>query len=153
VYPSAKDNAPDIYKNMGWAPFPSIEEGQPSHVTIGGIDLAVSSLSEKKDKAFQAIQCLRGAEKQARNAIEGGLPPVTESVYQDKDFQKAYPFWKTALESLQNGSVRPITPAYQSVSLQIAYTLSPPDSIDPESDIDLLTERIQNAIDSEGLVP
>ncbi|MEA2499327.1 MAG: trehalose/maltose transport system substrate-binding protein [Actinomycetota bacterium] len=153
VYPSAKDNAPDIFKNMAWAPYPSVVEGEPSHVTIGGIDLAVSSMSRKKEQAFKAIQCLREPEKQVRNAVDGGLPPVTESVYKEKDFQKSYPFWETALESLKEASVRPLTPAYQSVSLQIAYTLSPPTSIDPENDIAVLTDRIQDAIESKGLVP
>ena len=153
VYPSAQENAPDIAKNMGWAPFPSLTAGEPSHVTIGGIDLAVGSLSEKKDEAFEAIQCLRQPENQARNAVDGGLPPVTESVYEGKDFQKAYPAHETILESLKQGSVRPITPAYQSVSLQIAYTLSPPEGIDPEGDLETLRTRIQDAIESKGLVP
>jgi multiple sugar transport system substrate-binding protein len=153
VYPSAKDNAPEIYKNMGWAPYPTVAEGQPSHVTIGGIDLGVSSMSDNKQQAFDAVQCLRKPENQIRNAVDGGLPPVTESVYQDPEFQKNYPAWKTILETLQTASVRPVTPAYQSVSLQIAYTISPPDSIEPDSDLPTLEERIQNAIDSKGLVP
>lgn len=153
VYPSAKDLAPDIFKNMAWAPYPTVVDGEPSHVTIGGIDLAVSSTSTKQDEAFEAIRCLREPEKQARNAIEGGLPPVDESVYEDKEFRKSYPFWKTILEAFKTASVRPITPAYQSVSLQIAYTLSPPDSIDPEADLPDLQERIQNALESKGLVP
>jgi multiple sugar transport system substrate-binding protein len=153
VYPSAEENAPDVFKNMAWAPYPRVNPDEPAHVTIGGIDLAVSTTSEKKDEAFEAIQCLRKEEHQARNAIDGGLPPVTESVYEDAEFQKAYPAHKEILESLKEGSVRPITPAYQSVSLQIAYTLSPPDSIDPETDLETLDERVQNAIDSKGLVP
>ncbi|HYN35520.1 MAG TPA: ABC transporter substrate-binding protein [Actinomycetota bacterium] len=153
VYPSAKDLAPDIFKNMGWAPYPTVVDGEPSHVTIGGIDLAVSSMSTNKEAAFEAIRCLREPEKQVRNAIDGGLPPVDETVYEDKEFQKSYPFWKTILDSLREASVRPITPAFQSVSLQIAYTLSPPDSIDPEADLPDLEERIQNALESKGLVP
>jgi multiple sugar transport system substrate-binding protein len=153
VHPSAKDNAPEIFKNMAWAPYPRVNPDEPAHVTIGGIDLAVSSMSEKKDAAFEAIQCLRKPENQARNAVDGGLPPVTESVYEEKEFQEAYPAHKEILASLQEGSVRPITPAYQSVSLQIAYTLSPPDSIDADSDLGTLEERIQNAIESKGLVP
>jgi multiple sugar transport system substrate-binding protein len=153
VYPSAQDNAPEIAKNMGWAPYPRVDPNEPARVTIGGIDLAVGAMSENKDSAFKAIQCLREPKNQARNAVKGGLPPVTESVYEDKEFQKTYPAHKEILEALKSGSVRPITPAYQSVSLQIAYSLSPPDSIDPDSDIEVITERVQNAIDSKGLVP
>jgi multiple sugar transport system substrate-binding protein len=39
------------------------------------------------------------------------------------------------------------------VSLQIAYTLSPPTSIDPASDSATLRGRINDAINSKGLVP
>jgi multiple sugar transport system substrate-binding protein len=153
VYPSAKADVPKIYKDMGWAPYPTVDPSQPSHVTIGGIDLAVSSLSRYKKQSFDAIQCLRQDKNQARNAVKGGLPPVSEAVYKDKSFQKAYPAWKTILQSLQNASVRPLTPAYQSVSLQIAYSLSPPSTIVPSSDLPILKTRIQDAIDSRGLVP
>jgi multiple sugar transport system substrate-binding protein len=96
---------------------------------------------------------LRQDKNQARNAVKGGLPPVSEAVYKDKAFQKAYPAWKTILQSLQHASVRPLTPAYQSVSLQIAYSLSPPSTIVPSSDLAVLKSRIQDAIDSKGLVP
>lgn len=153
VYPSAKENAPKIHKEMGWALYPSVGDNEQSHVTIGGIDLGVSAHSDMKEEAFDAIECLREPKKQARNAIDGGLPPVTESVYQDPEFQKNYPFWETILEALKTASVRPITPAYQSVSLQIAYTLSPPSSIEPEKDLETLRDRIQDAIASKGLVP
>jgi trehalose/maltose transport system substrate-binding protein len=153
VYPSAQTNAPDIFKNMAWAPYPTVKAGEPAHVTIGGIDLAVSALSEHKQQAFDAILCLRGADHEVTNAVNGGLPPVLESVYQDPKFQKLYPFWQTILQELQQASIRPATPAYQSVSLQISYTLSPPSGIDPPSTERTLAGRIQDAIESKGLVP
>jgi trehalose/maltose transport system substrate-binding protein len=153
VYPSAKEDVPKIYKDMAWAPYPTVDPNEPSQVTIGGIDLAVASTSLHKKQAFDAIQCLRQDKNQIRNAVDGGLPPVSEAVYEDKEFQKAYPFYKTILEELKNASVRPLTPAYQSVSLQIAYSISPPDTIDPKADLAVLKTRIQDAIDSKGLVP
>jgi multiple sugar transport system substrate-binding protein len=153
VYPSAKADVPKIYKDMGWAPYPTVDPNQSSHVTIGGIDLAVSSESLHKKQSFDAIQCLREDKNQIRNAVKGGLPPVSEAVYQNKDFRKTYPAWKTILQELQQASVRPLTPAYQSVSLQIAYSISPPSTIDPQADLDVLKQRIQDAIDSKGLVP
>jgi trehalose/maltose transport system substrate-binding protein len=153
VYPSAKTDVPKIYKDMAWAPYPTVDPNQPSRVTIGGIDLAVASTSLHKKQAFDAIQCLRQDKNQIRNAVKGGLPPVSEAVYQNKDFQKAYPFYKTILQELRQASVRPLTPAYQSVSLQIAYSISPPSTIDPKTDLSTLKGRIQDAIDSRGLVP
>jgi multiple sugar transport system substrate-binding protein len=153
VYPSAKADVPKIYKDMAWAPYPTVDPNEASHVTIGGIDLAVASTSLHKKEAFDAIQCLRQDKNQIRNAVKGGLPPVSEAVYKNKDFQKAYPFYKTILDELRQASVRPLTPAYQSVSLQIAYSISPPSTIDPKADLETLQTRIQDAIDSKGLVP
>jgi multiple sugar transport system substrate-binding protein len=138
---------------MRWAPYPTVDPGEPVHVTIGGIDLAVASTSLHKKESFDAIQCLRQEKNQIRNAVDGGLPPVSEAVYKNKDFKKTYPAWKTILQELRQASVRPLTPAYQSVSLQIAYSISPPDTIDPKGDLTTLQTRIQDAIDSKGLVP
>lgn len=153
VYPSAKADVPAIFKNMAWTTYPRVSASEPAHVTIGGIDLAVSHFSQHQQQAFDAITCLRQAKHEVTNAVLGGLPPVLTSVYQDPAFQKAYPFWKAILDTLQQASVRPKTPAYQSVSLQIAYTLSPPTSIVPASDSATLRGRINDAINSKGLVP
>jgi multiple sugar transport system substrate-binding protein len=153
VYPSAKADVPKIFKDMAWAPYPRVDPNEPAHVTIGGIDLAVSSYSRHKQQAFDAIMCLREPSREVRNAVDGGLPPVIQSVYHDRSFQKLYPFWKTILHELQQASVRPQTPAYESVSLAMSYTLSPPSGVDPHTTLDALRSRIQDAVESKGLVP
>ena len=79
----------------------------------------------------------------------GGLPPVLESVYSDPKFQKAYPMWKAIFDTLKQASVRPKTPAYQSVSLQISYTLSPPSSVSA-SDLGTLREPHRGRDQLEG---
>jgi multiple sugar transport system substrate-binding protein len=152
VYPSAQADVPDIFKNMAWTTYPTVKPDEPPHVTIGGIDLAVGSFSKHKEQAFDAIQCLRSAKHEVTNAVLGGLPPVLTAVYDDPKFQKAYPMWKAIFDTLQQASVRPKTPAYQSVSLQISYTLSPPTSVSP-SLVGTLRSRIDDAINSKGLVP
>jgi trehalose/maltose transport system substrate-binding protein len=152
VYPSAKADVPDIFKNMAWTTYPTVKPGEPAHVTIGGIDLAVSKFSKHKAQAFAAIECLRNPQNEIRNAVLGGLPPVLESIYSQPSFQKVYPMWKAILDTLKVASVRPKTPAYQSVSLQISYTLSPPTGVSP-SDLGTLRGRLNDAINSRGLVP
>ena len=155
VYPSAKSNAPNIFKNMAWAPYPRVKADEPAHVTIGGIDLAVSKYSPHKQAAFDAIQCLRAPDNEIQNAIKGGLPPVLTSIYESppQEFVKEYPFYKDIYQSLQEASVRPQTPAYQSVSIVIASTLSPPSAINPKSAVDDLGSKIKDALNSKGLVP
>jgi multiple sugar transport system substrate-binding protein len=152
VYPSAKADVPDIFKNMAWTTYPTVKPGEPAHVTIGGIDLAVSKFSKHKAQAFAAIECLRNPQNEIRNAVLGGLPPVLESIYSQPSFQKVYPMWKAILDTLKVASVRPKTPAYQSVSLQISYTLSPPTGVSV-SDLGTLRSRLNDAINSRGLVP
>jgi multiple sugar transport system substrate-binding protein len=152
VYPSAKADVPDIFKNMRWTTYPTVKPGEPAHVTIGGINLAVGASSKHQAQAFAAIECLRNPQNEIRNATLGGLPPVLESIYSQPAFQKAYPMWKAILDTLKTASVRPKTPAYQSVSLQISYTLSPPSGVSA-GDLGTLRSRLDDAINSRGLVP
>lgn len=155
VYPSAKSNTPDLFKKMAWAQYPSVVPGQPSRPTIGGINLAVSSYSTHQQEAFDAVQCLRSRNNQINNAIVGGLPPVDEAIYQNPppEFVQAYPFYQAIYESLQRATVRPKTPAYQSVSITIADTLSPPGDRKPQQDIEQLRGQIDDALQSKGLIP
>ena len=50
---------------MAWAPYPGVEAGEPAHVTIGGIDLAVGAYSKHPQQAFEATLCLRRREPDA----------------------------------------------------------------------------------------
>jgi trehalose/maltose transport system substrate-binding protein len=151
-YPSAKADVPDIFKNMRWTTYPTVKPGEPAHVTIGGINLAVGAFSKHKAQAFAAIECLRNPQNEIRNAVLGGLPPVLEAIYSQPAFQKAYPMWKAIFDTLKTASVRPKTPAYQSVSLQISYTLSPPSGVSAGV-LGTLRSRLGDAINSRGLVP
>nr|MDT0664424.1 ABC transporter substrate-binding protein [Micromonospora sp. DSM 115978] len=146
IYPSAQENAPDLAENIGWAQWPTLVEGEPSHPTIGGINLAVSSYSGYQSQAVDAITCLRNEQNQIRNAVDGGLPPTIEALYADREFiDGGYPFAAEIYAALQNASVRPKTPAYQSVSLMISYTLSPPRSVSA-STLDPLSTAISDAL-------
>jgi multiple sugar transport system substrate-binding protein len=89
VYPSASENAPDVFKQMEAAKYPGVVAGQPSRPPLGGIHLAVSRYSDHPDETFNAIECLVQPENQLIAATLGGLPPVTESVYDTKDIEKA----------------------------------------------------------------
>jgi multiple sugar transport system substrate-binding protein len=66
---------------------------------------------------------------------------------------KEYPFSKEVLAALESASVRPLTPAYQNVSIAVSHTLSPPSEIEPESSVDTIREQIDKALRSEGVIP
>ncbi|WP_051865377.1 ABC transporter substrate-binding protein [Streptomyces griseus] len=153
VYPSMKENNPALFKNFGWALYPRVEAGRPARPTIGGIDLAVSAYSRHPGLAFEAALCLRNRENQLTAALKGGLPPTLRALYDEPEFMKAYPFSREVLTSLQAASVRPITPAYQNISIAISHTLSPPSAINPVSSIETIRGQIDDALRSEGVIP
>jgi multiple sugar transport system substrate-binding protein len=153
VYPSMKTDQPKLFKSFKWAPYPGVNPGQPAKVTLGGIDLAVSAYSKHPDLAFQASLCLRNAAHQKIAAIKGGLPPTLASVYDDPSLQADYPFRALIKTQIENGSVRPKTPVYQSLSIAISHQISPPSGISPASSEKTLVSQLNNALQSKGLIP
>lgn len=135
------------------APYPSVVPGKPAEVTIGGFNIGVARTTRYPDLAFEAVQCLRNEENQRNNAVDGGVPPTLASLYDDPEFQQAYPMWREVRESLENAAVRPVSPAYQSISTLITATLNPVDQIDPPRTVDELAEQVRKAVNSEGLIP
>jgi multiple sugar transport system substrate-binding protein len=153
VYPGMKSDNPALFKNFKWAPYPEVTPGVPAKVTIGGIDLAVSAYSQHKNLAFQAALCLRDAQNQLIGANVGGVPPTIASLYNDPAMFTDYPFHADILRSLENASVRPRTPLYQVVSIDISHLISPPSGINPAGTEQSMTSQINNALQSKGLVP
>jgi multiple sugar transport system substrate-binding protein len=153
VYPSMKKNKPDLFKHFKWTLYPGVIPGRPARVTIGGIDMAISKYSPHPDLAFQAALCLRDRENQLNAAVLGGLPPTLESLYSDPAMATAYPFHADILSALQTASVRPQTPAYQSVSIVISHKVSPPASIDPPSTEQAMAAEINKALQSKLVIP
>jgi multiple sugar transport system substrate-binding protein len=152
VYPSALQLAPKIAKVMGWALYPSVLAGRSAMVTIGGINLAVSSFSKHPAEAFGAIACLVGAANQARDAIRGGLPPTLSALYDNPELAKPYPFHALIKQEIAAPAIRPQTPAYSDVSLAIQKALSPPSSINPTSVEQTLRDEIKKALSSGALL-
>jgi multiple sugar transport system substrate-binding protein len=64
-----------------------------------------------------------------------------------------YPFHAEILTSLQNASVRPQTPAYQSVSIVISHHVSPPSGIDPVGTQNAMASEINDALQSKLVIP
>jgi multiple sugar transport system substrate-binding protein len=140
-------------KVFGFANYPSVEPGQPARVTIGGLNVAVGKNTQHKAEAFEAIRCLRSVDNQRYTSVEGGLPAVRASLYDDPAFQAKYPQYAIIKEQLTNAAVRPATPVYQAVSTRISATLAPINAIDPDRTADDLAEQVQKAIDGKGLIP
>lgn len=138
---------------FGFAPYPGVQPGDPARVTLGGLNLAVARTTQHRAEAFEAIRCLRNVENQRYTSVEGGLPAVRASLYDDPAFQAKYPQYEIIRDQLTKAAVRPASPVYQAMSTRITVTLAPISDIDPERTADELTEQVQKAIDGKGLIP
>ncbi len=152
VWPSARQNAPQVAENMGWARWPAVIPGRPSRVTIGGINLGVGAYSKNPGPAFAAAACLASEANQRLAAAKGGLPPTIASLYRDEEVRRVFPFADLLLETLSSGVQRPQTPLYNDISLAVSHTLHPMRAIEPEKDVRRLRDKIERALRSEGLL-
>ncbi|MER7335692.1 MULTISPECIES: ABC transporter substrate-binding protein [unclassified Micromonospora] len=153
VYPAMQEANPELARQVGWARIPGVDENTPSKVTIGGINMAVSAYSKHPEESFEAARCIRNEKNQKFSAINDGVPPTIEKVYDDPEMAEAYPMKETILEELKEPAVRPLTPAYQSISTVMSAILSPPSAIRPEQTADELRDAIADALDSKGVLP
>ncbi|MGH3996906.1 MAG: ABC transporter substrate-binding protein, partial [Pseudonocardiaceae bacterium] len=151
--PTSQDTGRRVKDVFGWAPYPSVVAGKPATVTTGGANLGVSTTSRHPSEAFDAVLCLRNRDNQLSQAIGVGRPPTLVELYDDPALQESFPAWREILDSLNNASVRPKTPAYKSISIVISDLLNPPAKINPRTVVDQLADQIGKAVTSQGLVP
>jgi multiple sugar transport system substrate-binding protein len=151
IYPSAKDGAPQIFKNLAWAHYPAVDATHPSRAPIGGINWGVGGYTKHPTEAFEAASCMRNDPNQREAALKGGLPPTLASIYDDPSFVKQYPFADLIRRQVANGAVRPQTPAYSDVSLGIYKLVSPAASIKLNGFVNSLKDRLDDALNSKGL--
>jgi multiple sugar transport system substrate-binding protein len=157
VYPSAKENNPEVFKQMGAAQFPAVEAGKPSKPPIGGINIGVSAYSKHQAEAFAASECLVKPENQLEVAKLGGLPPVREDLYDRPEMQQVYPtFVNQIRDAIKNAAPRPSqSPAYQDLSLAIQRAVHPTTNIDPKNPAaayEKLRDNVEKAVKREGLL-
>jgi multiple sugar transport system substrate-binding protein len=157
VYPSAKQNAPKIFQQMGAAQYPAVDDQHPAKPPIGGINIGVSSYSKHKAEAFAATECLVKPENQLEVATLGGLPPVREDLYDAPEIKKAYPTFSDQIrDAIKNAAPRPSeSPAYQDLSLAIQRAVHPTTKIDPnnlDSAYNELRDNVEKAVKREGLL-
>ncbi len=130
-------------------PYPEVNPGEPAKVTIGGFNIGVAKTTQYEDLAWEAVECLTNEENQRNNAVNGGVPPVLARLYDDPEFQAVYPAWEGVLGSIESAAVRPVSPAYQSISILLTDALNPPQNIDPVADVDKLADLVTKAVNSE----
>jgi multiple sugar transport system substrate-binding protein len=151
IYASARDNKAPIFENIAWAPWPRVDANTPSRAPIGGFNWGVGGNTNHPREAFEAAACMRNEENQREMANKGGLPPTLESLYDDPEFKKTYPFADAIRTSLETAAVRPRTPVYSDVAQVIFTVLHPPASVSPDK-AEQLRSTIEEALKGEALL-
>ncbi len=141
------ETAKKAFENMGYARWPAVNKGEPSKVSIGGANLGIPKTGQNPELATKAALCMTSAKWQAEEAINEGLPPVTNATYDDAKVREVYPFADLLREQLKDSVVRPATPSYSDVTLAIQDSLHPPASIEPEQSIQTLKDRLNTLAD------
>lgn len=156
AYGSAKENAPKVAENMGAARYPGIVEGRESKPPLGGFNLGISTYSRHPELAFEAANCLTAPDQQLVVTELDGLAPARSDLYDDPKVKEAFPgFADLVRESIETAGPRPVTPAYQDVSLSIQSALHPPTKIDPDDvgpSYDELRDKVEQGVKREGLL-
>jgi multiple sugar transport system substrate-binding protein len=152
VWHSAQRNAPKVASEMAVARWPAVYRDRPSRVAAGGLNLGIGAFSRHPQLAFAAAECLASKTNQVRAAVKSGLPPTLEALYDDPEVRRRFPFADVLHETLRDATLRPMTPAYNDISLAVGRTLHPLHAIDPEKDTLKLQQAITRALHSEGLL-
>jgi multiple sugar transport system substrate-binding protein len=153
IYPSAAKatSVPDLQQKLGWARFPRVDANTPSAPPLGGFNLSVAHSSKHKDAAFQAVQCIRQPANQLYATQQGGVPPTTSAVYDQLTTDK-YPFKDVLRSSINDAAPRPVSPAYNDLSLALQNTIHPLKGIDPTVDATRLRDLAREALKSEAVL-
>jgi multiple sugar transport system substrate-binding protein len=148
IYAAAEEQK-GFQEKIGWARWPRVDPNEPSHVTLGGFNLGVSRYSENPDLAFEAAECMASPESQTTITGMGGLAPTTETLYDAPEVKKALPFAALMRETLDDGAPRPVSPAYNDISLAIQKNFHPPDQIETDGLLDELNDTLEKAAEGK----
>ena len=125
----------DGFGDLGWARYPRTVEDEESKPPIGGIDIGVGAYSKHPEFAQAAAVCVTNAEAQTALAVNEGLMPSRQSVYDSAELSKAYPPDLLALfsESVDTGGPRPKSAFSSQISSAIQSRWHSPNSVNPNS--------------------
>jgi multiple sugar transport system substrate-binding protein len=121
--------------DLGWARYPQTVQGEESKPPIGGIDIGVGAYSKHPDFAQQAAVCVTSTQAQSDLAVNEGLMPSRQSVYDSDELKKAYPADLLALwsDSVDSGGPRPKSAYYSQISSAVQARWHSPTSVGPST--------------------
>jgi multiple sugar transport system substrate-binding protein len=119
------------FEDLGWLRYPETVEGEASKPPIGGIDIGVGAYSKHLDFAQQAAACVTSPKAQTALAVNEGLMPSRQSVYDSDELKKAYPpdLLQLFSTSISEGGPRPKSAFYSQISSAVQSVWHSPSSV------------------------
>jgi multiple sugar transport system substrate-binding protein len=148
VYKGAE---PELQAKIGFARFPRVYGERQSAPPLGGFNMGVGKFSKHKDLAFQVAACMRQPSNQLFATDQGGVPPTLKALYPKLD-RKTYPFADELESSINDAAARPVSPAYNDLSLAVQDVTSPFSAISPQKDAKQLRSLSAEALKSEAVL-
>ncbi|MCK2184547.1 ABC transporter substrate-binding protein [Halomonas getboli] len=108
VWSLANGEGSEVAGKIGMAPLPRGPEGEPA-ATLGGWNFAVSRYSEHPRLAADLAAFITSPAQQKAHALEKGMNPTREALYQDEEVLARNPSMSDLYETLANGVPRPAT--------------------------------------------
>lgn len=135
VFHNYDESAPDVAKDIGYAPYPATVDGQDAAPPYGGIGLGVSAFSDEKEFALEAAQCIVSPENQGINAEITGNMPASEAGYEYEALKEIYPedLLQLFQDSVEKAAPRTVTPYWSDISSAIQSTWHSPHGVDEET--------------------
>ena len=134
---------------VGIAPLPVVDEGDPPTSDVGGWGFMINATSEDKEEAWKFTRFMISPETQRRFAERSTLLPPRLSLYEDEQLLEEVPIMELGKQAIRNTEPRPVTPFYQDMSLIMAekFNSSLKGDISPEQAAKDLQEELQNIVD------
>lgn len=152
VYPSVLEADASLAQDYGWAAYPRVDPSRPAAAPLGGYNLGIGAYSKNRDAAVAAINCLTEPEQQRTIATVGGQPSVLRELADDPKIREVLPFLPLMTEQLETAAPRPVTPAYNDLSLAVRQVLHPMRDIDPEQDYEAIKDLLERALNSQAVL-
>jgi len=141
------------FDDLGWARYPQTVAGEDSKPPIGGIDIGVGAYSKHPEFAQEAAVCVTSADAQAALAVNEGLMPSRQSVYDSAKLKEAYPADLLQLfsQSIDSGGPRPKSAFYSQLSSAIQSRWHSPASVN-ENTPRKSAEFLESVLKGEALL-
>jgi multiple sugar transport system substrate-binding protein len=140
------EGSSQVKGKFGVAPLPGVDG--PGTSSLGGHNAGISVYSDHKATARDFVQYLVSEQEQRWFLEQGSLAPVLESLYDDPDLVKKFPYLPTLRTSIENAVPRPVTPYYPAVTEAIqanAYA-----AIKGSTSVDQAISDMADAIEAAG---